>query len=927
MSQDRAWSAQTFDYVIKPGIVPRLRELFGASFTTLAYFVATIFATVRLLPLNHTYLQPSRIGRYGVRDVVAAAAYNLKLRRENIDQIIVFFVILGGMVMLASYAVALVLYVVTSPAFAQSILPGMTSNPFDMLFATPNPEEDLVFRMMDHTFGVEGIFGSQVIQNGEAPNGFHHGMHALLGVYNSALLLFAIFIFLYHIVAVVYETTQSGTPFGQRFDKLWAPLRLVFALGILIPLASGPVASGLNAGQYMLLYIAKYGSGLATNSWIAFNNAIENYGATNPLGSTVDSGSNNLSMIAEPSMPDITGFVRHMMLVRTCKVAYARRGNPAAVRAWPMNDDKVTDHSLIAMGSNAREIYHKLVKFSDGSNIKIRFGEKNKQLYGEKHPGGVFPHCGEIIIPVSSRKTEMGGEPDPAAAITASYLRVLINHMLTAPKFNRFGERMTSQYLPDITCVADPEIGDCGQNPKPEFVRQELNSIQSIINNVPTKNGSAGFEMRMLAEKQDLPDKMEDYGWGGAGIWYNRIAEKNGLIFDAAQKKPYILKMPHIMEEVRDANARKHPDSDKAKSFNPDLGGAYEFDDQGEFSKRLAQLLYHTRDYLNAEGVTTTRTDRGENVIFQAADFLFYTNGMFDVFDNRGVHPIAQIAGFGKTMVNSAIAQLYFATGLSFAAGAFPATRDIAQAASGLYISMAGIAAILGMMMFYVIPLMPFLYFFFAIGKWLRSIAEAMVGIPLWALAHISIEGEGFPTQASENGYYLLLEIFLRPFMVVAALIGASIIFAAQAVILNDIFQLVTQNIGGIDYNTLAQNNAQDNPANTNVSYMRPRLDQFFYTVMYVIILYIMANASFKLIDAVPQSILRWAGSSVPSFGDTSQDPLSNFQRNLAIGQMLISGQIGQGIQKAGTMGGSAASSLASRFNPTTSTAVSRLGY
>ena len=64
-------------------------------------------------------------------------------------------------------------------------------------------------------------------------------------------------------------------------------------------------------------------------------------------------------------------------------------------------------------------------------------------------------------------------------------------------------------------------------------------------------------------------------------------------------------------------------------------------------------------------------------------------------------------------------------------------------------------------MLFYIIPFMPFIYFFFAVGTWVKAIFEAMVGVPLWALAHIRIDGQGLPGDAAMNGYYLLLEIFV----------------------------------------------------------------------------------------------------------------------------------------------------------------------
>ena len=91
---------------------------------------------------------------------------------------------------------------------------------------------------------------------------------------------------------------------------------------------------------------------------------------------------------------------------------------------------------------------------------------------------------------------------------------------------------------------------------------------------------------------------------------------------------------------------------------------------------------------------------------------------------------------------------------------------------------------------------MPFLFFFFAVGTWVKTIFEAMVGVPLWALAHIKIDGEGLPGDAAGSGYFMILEILLRPIMVIFGLIAAMIIFVTQVRILHLIWDLVVDGVG-----------------------------------------------------------------------------------------------------------------------------------
>jgi conjugal transfer/type IV secretion protein DotA/TraY len=200
-----------------------------------------------------------------------------------------------------------------------------------------------------------------------------------------------------------------------------------------------------------------------------------------------------------------------------------------------------------------------------------------------------------------------------------------------------------------------------------------------------------------------------------------------------------------------------------------------------------------------------------------------------------------------------------------------------------------------GFILFYVLPFLPFLYFFFAVGAWVKSIFEAMVGVPLWALAHLRIDGEGLPGDSASNGYFLIFEIFLRPILTVFGLIASTIIFTAQVRVLNFIWALVIDNLTGFA-------GGQDTVVASfyDVVIHRDIVDQFFFTIVYTIIVYMMATASFKLIDTLPDNILRWMGAGVSSFGDINDDPTEGLTRYAAIGGMTFGQKASEGVVQLG---------------------------
>ncbi len=55
--------------------------------------------------------------------------------------------------------------------------------------------------------------------------------------------------------------------------------------------------------------------------------------------------------------------------------------------------------------------------------------------------------------------------------------------------------------------------------------------------------------------------------------------------------------------------------------------------------------------------------------------------------------------------------------------------------------------------------------------------------------------------------------------------------------------------------------------------------------------------ASFKLIDLIPNNILRWMGQSVATFGDQREDPAQGLVSRASVGSQQALGKIGGGLQ------------------------------
>lgn len=980
-------------YAVLPRVLPRITELFFTGFTFFAFFMAQVYRGVRLLPEGHPSLNPANVGQYGIRDVIVEAGRHLEWKRGNIDQILVYVAILIALLLLVLQAATFIVALAMPQAFAGGYTPSFG---FGSIFGTPpgGGAQDIAFILLDRVFGVEGIFNScisnlstncagidpQTMKFDEAnpvyrpatfPWPYHYGLHALFQFYSLGLLLVGVFILLYYVIVIVAETAQTGTPFGKRFDTVWAPIRIVLAFGLLIP-----VTNGLNSAQYITLYAAKFGSNFATNGWIVFNRAIN--GSNQAMAQ-------NMDLAVKPKAPDVSALLQFMTLAHTCKVyeeatlrdvsppppaasstagaAAAGAGANAAAAATGGTSQPAARKSdctdmpgknieayIVKPGFTSetsakflRDLdYKAALAFSENKDIRIRFGDRNCQT--NTLAGNVAPTCGEITLPVTSLA-------DEAAGVVQSGYYDLIKHL-----WGGYGSGTTIESyankdpaddnLQRIACdsarsntvlnsgrgdkaireyalsyvrngVTTPGTGICrekiGDLPPTDWrdaaidyysygtrkVKQGEKRLNyagaspagaKVIVDETLNRGVTQLRKQVTGDKYRISSDNLYRGWAGAGIWYNRIAEMNGSLTGAAWNMPSASMYPEIMMNVLAQKQKTDAKVMPRDMFSPTTAQGSMSLPGGDNSNHYAAAM----DQVYQQWENSNPMVKTGNVLADSINWLFGIDGLFDLHDdeNQRAHPLALLVGVGKGLVESSIRNMgigIMGGGAGILASIIPGGAGVGgvlSTASGFFFSIATMTLTAGFILFYVIPFLPFLYFFFAVGNWLKGVFEAMVGVPLWALAHIRIDGKGLAGDGAMNGYFMIFEIFLRPILILFGFLASITIFAAMAAVLHEIFDIAVDNLTG----------AGDRTG------LMSAIDKFFYTCMYAVIMYIMALSSFKLIDLIPNQIMRWLGTNVSTFSDMQGDPASSLTQMTAIaGSQIVGGMTG-GIQSA--MGG-----------------------
>ncbi|HGM7032176.1 TPA: DotA/TraY family protein, partial [Serratia liquefaciens] len=91
------------------------------------------------------------------------------------------------------------------------------------------------------------------------------------------------------------------------------------------------------------------------------------------------------------------------------------------------------------------------------------------------------------------------------------------------------------------------------------------------------------------------------------------------------------------------------------------------------------------------------------------------------------------------------------------------------------------------------LPFIPFIFWIAAAANWLVSVLVGATGGTLWAATHIGIEGD--KGHRSSYGYVFLIDVMIRPMLMVFGFVFASIVIVALGTLLNLMFGSTIANV------------------------------------------------------------------------------------------------------------------------------------
>jgi conjugal transfer/type IV secretion protein DotA/TraY len=250
-------------------------------------------------------------------------------------------------------------------------------------------------------------------------------------------------------------------------------------------------------------------------------------------------------------------------------------------------------------------------------------------------------------------------------------------------------------------------------------------------------------------------------GWVLAGSWFMRFAAIQDAVLKAIADAPTAMPVQKAPESMA---------TDMNRYFAALQGAVRDPTKTGIDNQLLADKEREDSEtglVMSAINAVFNKINEGTT-----AGFNFLTEADIDQ------HPLVVASSAGHTMIS---------WGLALAVASVIAAKiggtTIALVLGGFVMALLAGGASLA----YLLPMIPFMIWVGATAGWLLTVIEAVLGAPLWAVAHLNPQGEELAGSA-RAGYMLILEMMLKPVLMVFGLAFAVLVSLPLGILINRVF-------------------------------------------------------------------------------------------------------------------------------------------
>lgn len=629
--------------------------------------------------------------------------------------------------------------------------------------------------------------------------------------FNTALFALGVSWFAWSIMSATVHTATDGEFLGKRYSSFWFTVRGIVGFAGLVP-----VAHGWSMAQIFMYAVAMMGIGLAN---ILAGGQVGLMGAL--AGNSLQPNNSAITRMADASVPpgpEAVSLARNMLQSQVCL-----QGVNASRAALARDTGTVLDpQGQIACQAGSRQVGE--VQYV----IEYRCGVEDSAS-----ASGRDASCGGFDLSI----------PEGVAGIDPSRIARARNQALVAMQrdlgtlasevvaYAQDGPNAAPKTEPRIMAAAKVYEQAVAQATQAELaaatpvIRQSLNQAGGPANGGWVTFGTAfhSYSAQMYQLGNALNAKIEPIpAQGSAEFGANNLYERASNLVSVQQQQSgeavtggnsvykFFAGLPVGAMKMLASNG---PDSSSDSIVNPVV-----------FSKELGDDILTATEvaavgYIGARGVMAA-LDEGQKAVFDSG--------------------VGKVANF-----------LTAGTAKGFISGASAAVREMLVAAGPMLTVLLFALILFGVTLSIYVPLIPFIAWWGGVIQWFVVVAESIIAASLWAFAHLDADGEGLG-QRTQHGYIFVLNVLLRPALMVISFIVATLAVMVLGTLLLKLL-------------ALAIPQAQTNSMTGIVSFIG-------FIAVFLSLVLALVHTAFGMTGMITDQVLNWIGGHVGHAFGRDQD-------------------------------------------------------
>lgn len=780
--------------------------------------------------------------------------------------------------------------------------------------------DDLSIRMLNFLFSPILSLFNDYGTTAASTTGISQAFSAGFTLFNQAMAFLASAYVLIHTASAIIRTAHEGEVMGKSWSTSWVPLRIGFGYFVLIPLSSG-----YSLIQVAIMFFTLSGVGLANSLSTVMTTMFLKADVTTTVQLTQPPPSQMAYKLASESYKSLSCVQYGNEYISGKNASWGYNIAPMGLSEVIIEGEKNTyffggvpnaefggNYPLVNTGININEYRLTAHAINDAANsvgnffASVPLMGSITQSAGE-FLGGSFSSdvCGKItyLNPASLDESTLdsvyGGDSTAIKQFKSEFANVY--NQALRKMISSLGELVYSYYVNDKDVNAvfdDKEYAMQFDAAAAEFDNTIKNWVKTKLTPDPVNNDKLTTNIADNVTDEFIVDLLKD-GWISQGAAYFRMSKITEEINGTIDGSSLMTVGSRDRYRNQDGSYTNNTSEDELIiEIQPKLADA-----EARMNEWLSILNTYYKT-INSTGSTlinpVTAYSQANNANSQNPLLDSFFESMFSIVGQNaeGLYMVMAPTGGANNhedriffledakspiVVAQQLGNIFTAIGVSFLTAFFAASATMTSIGAAAISGGGSIGALLfvvpmmlvvvvsvlfcGLTFAYYVPMIPFIVWIGGIVSWLVSVLEAMIIAPIWAISFLSPEGDGFAGQKAEQGFLLILSVFLRPTLMIFGMFAALGVSFVVFAYINAVFMTVF-----ID--------ASPSAFMSEIGIFK----WFAKWIIYVILFITTMNTIYSLIHIIPDRVLRWIGGGDAPLGDMGVEQANKQAFGIAVG-------------------------------------------